>query len=274
MSSIIKSLPSILLLSFQLLFLPQENLSFKNNLLFYLAQDLCIPELALEDEVIKHPGFYLVYNEEHEQADWVAYELTQEKAQAKIAKRTDKFLVDPLIQTGSATNEDYYKSGYDRGHLAPAADMSFSHESMAASFYYSNMSPQAPSFNRGIWAKLEETVRQWVIKNKHVLIVTGPVLNAEALGSIGPNNVTVPSAYYKVLLDISGNDYKGIAFILPNEGSKEALSSFVFTIDEAEEITGINFFPLLPEDLEILAESQADFDAWGKTITPSIIYDE
>jgi hypothetical protein len=121
---------------------------------------LACPLPLPEEQIISHTAYLLSYNEEHEQANWVAYMLTSSKLGSGL-ERSNRFLEDPLVASGTATNADYAKSGYDRGHLAPAADMSWSMQVMQESFYYSNMSPQLPGFNRGIWKKLEEKVRDW-----------------------------------------------------------------------------------------------------------------
>ena len=101
--------------------------------------------------------------EEHEQPAWVIYRLTKQQALTKAAKRDDNFKEDPSVPTGSATLADYRRSGYDRGHLAPAADMAYSRQTMEDSFFMSNMSPQRPAFNRGIWKDLEAQVRDFAI---------------------------------------------------------------------------------------------------------------
>ena len=201
-------------------------------------------------------------NEGHEQANWVAYELTVSETGGKF-KRTNKFIEDPLVSTGSATSKDYKKSGYDQGHLAPAADMAWSEITMKESFYFSNMSPQEPSFNRGIWKKLEEYVRYWACDNETIYVVTGPVLT-EGLPSIGPNKVSVPEYYYKVILDYTLPEIKGIGFIMPNAGSKESLKTYAVTIDSVEKVTGIDFFYRLPDDQEGIIESIFDAGAWFK----------
>lgn len=200
-----------------------------------------IPETKPQDKVIHHAGYSLLYNEAQEQARWVAYELTDTET-IKLYNRTNKFIVDPAVQTGSATQEDYKGSGYDRGHLAPAADMGWSALTMQESFYYSNMSPQEPGFNRGIWKNLEEKVRDWAIENKKIYIVTGPILRDDLL-KIGPNQVAVPEYFYKVILDYSAPSPKGIAFMMPNHSSTRSLQSYAVSIDAVEKTTGINFFP-------------------------------
>ena len=149
-----------------------------------------VPSAA--DSIIEREGYALGYIEKHEQPAWVQYIMTAEEVSRRAAKRGDDFRPDPEVPTGSATPQDYTRSGYDRGHLAPAADMSFSVKTMSESFFMSNMSPQAPQFNRGIWSKLEKQVRHFATREKRIVVVTGPILPAEKTITIGANRVTVP----------------------------------------------------------------------------------
>lgn len=225
-----------------------------------LIPNLEIPKTGTTDLIITHTGFSLLYNEPHEQASWVAYELTKKETDKQF-ERTDKFLPDPKVSTETANNADYSGAGYDRGHLAPAADMGWSKVTVAESFYYSNMSPQEPSFNRGIWKKTEELVRDWAIENNSLYVVTGPVLT-DGLKFIGKNEVSVPKYYYKVILDYAQPSIKGIGFIMPNTDSKESPVFFAVSIDSIEQFTGIDFFPLLPDDQEKLIEKTLCTDCW------------
>jgi endonuclease G len=227
-----------------------------------------IPKTKPSDKIIKHTGFALLYNETHEQAEWVAYELTKAET-TKLYDRNDKFVIDPKVKTGTANNKDYEGSGYDRGHLAPAADMCWSLATMSESFYYSNICPQAPSFNRGIWKNLESLVRSWAIENDAVYIVTGPVLN-KGLKTIGPNKVSVPDYYYKVILDYSEPSIKGIGFIFPNIGSTASLVSYAVTIDSVEKLTGIDFFPLLQDQQEDIIEKTLCLKCWTWKSTKTV----
>jgi endonuclease G, mitochondrial len=220
-----------------------------------------LPKTNSKDKIITHTGYSLLYNETHEQANWVAYDLTKEETN-KLYERTGKFISDPKVKTGTASDKDYEGSGYDRGHLAPASDMGWSSTTMAESFFYSNMSPQTPSFNRGVWKKLEELVRTWAIENDAVYVVTGPVLTNE-LQTIGPNKVSVPNYYYKVVLDYSQPNIKGIGFILPNIGSKEQLQNYAVSIDSVQKMTGIDFFPLLEDEQEKLIEKTLCIKCWS-----------
>lgn len=219
-----------------------------------------IPKSKIPTALVSHAAYTLEYNETHEQACWVAYVLTKEKT-VRVAERTNKFLSDPMVKTGSADNGDYSKSGYDRGHLAPAADMGWSAKTMAESFYFSNMSPQVPAFNRGIWKRTEELVRTWAIAYDSLYVVTGPVLNGN-LPSIGANHVSIPHYYYKVILDYHRPEVKAIGIIMPNAASSETIKHFAVSVDSVEHITGIDFFPLLNDVEESKLEKQLCIPCW------------
>jgi endonuclease G len=209
--------------------------------------DFLLPK-SIGNQVIQHTIYTLSYNENHEQADWVAYKLYKNSINDSV-KRKDDFRIDPKVTTSSATLSDYKRSGYDRGHLAPAKVMSFSNKTMSESFYMSNMSPQKPSFNRGIWKKLEEQVRSWIHVSDTLYVVTGPVLDKK-LGSIGANNVSIPRAYYKVILRFKNSQITGIGFLLNNEKSSLSLNSFTTPIDSIETVTGLDFFYQLNDSIE------------------------
>jgi len=132
---------------------------------------------------------------------------------------------------------------------------------MSESFYMSNMSPQEPSFNRGIWKKLESTVRNWAVKEDTIYVVTGGVLSSSK-GSIGPNRVTVPEYYYKVIYDPTG-EKKMIALVLPNKKCTKHLQVYVVSVDHIENITGIDFSPALPDKLENNLESNVTAAKWS-----------
>lgn len=231
------------------------------DLYFTKAFDFMWPAYTTDQAIIERPYYTLRYNEEHEQALWVAYKLSADSLAQEKFERKDDFRKDPRVRTGSAELSDYKGSGYDRGHLAPAADFSYDEFALSQTFYMSNMSPQAPSFNRGVWKRLEDQVRKWSIENTEIYVVTGPVLNKK-FNRIGTNNVSVPEYYYKVLLDIRKPEVKAIAFLLKNEKSGAALSSFVVSIDEVERLTGLDFFPSIPDELEDVLEKITQPDAW------------
>jgi endonuclease G len=212
-----------------------------------LFAQLEIPKYEADDTIIKHRGYTLSYNLKYKQANWVAYLLTRAETNKRY-ERGEFFAPDPLIP-GTNLGVDYAKSRYDRGHLAPAADMGYSMETMMQSFYYSNMSPQVPRFNRGIWKKLEMQVRNWAIQYDSLYIVTGPIFS-DSMKVIGPHRVAVPKAYYKVLLQKRNGEWFGIGFVLPNVSLKGDIMQYAISIDKVEEMTGIDFFWSLDDENE------------------------
>ena len=231
------------------------------DLYFTKAFDFAWPAYATEETIIERLHYTLRYNEEHEMAVWVAYRLSSDSLARDKFPREDDFREDPRVKTGSAELSDYKRSGFDRGHLAPAADFSYSEYALSSTFYMSNMSPQAPSFNRGIWKELEEQVRDWAEEHHTLYVVTGPVLNKH-YETIGENEVSVPEYFYKVILDIEKPGIKAIAFLMKNEGSDKALESFVISIDKLEKLTGLDFFPGISDELEGILEEGLFTDQW------------
>jgi len=211
-------------------------------------------------QIIKHAYFTVSYSEKDEQPEWVAYKITESSINNHIA-RTNDYRVDPYVKSGSASPYDYSDSGYDMGHLAPAKTMSKNLTSMSESFYLSNICPQTPSFNRGIWKRLEDKIRYWSAMNDSIYEATGPILE-HPIGHIGKNNVTVPRAFYKALLRFKNGKVKGIGFIMPNEKSDKGIYSYAVAIDEIERITGIDFYYELDKSIQEPVEKNKDLKNW------------
>ncbi|MEO0898825.1 MAG: DNA/RNA non-specific endonuclease [Bacteroidota bacterium] len=211
--------------------------------------------------VVDHEYFTLSYSEPNEQAEWVAYELSGANLRTFAFQRRTSFRKDPKVPTESASSSHYTNSGYDRGHLAPAADMAYSEEAMKRSFYMSNVSPQLPGFNRGIWKELEEQTRDWARGCEHLYVVTGPVLTKKGQKTL-KGNVLAPAAFYKILLDLQSPSPRAAAFLMPNESSDERLSQYMISIDSLEAITGIDFFPELPDNMEATLEADDFIGKW------------
>ncbi|NND61666.1 MAG: DNA/RNA non-specific endonuclease [Flavobacteriaceae bacterium] len=212
--------------------------------------------------VISHNYFTLSYSEKHEQAEWVAYELTK----AHLAKNDFErpyFIQDREVRSGSADWRNYKNSGYDRGHLVPAGDRRFDYNAYHETFLTSNISPQDHDFNGGIWNRLEQKVRFWANKYDGVYVVSGGILE-DGLRTIGDERVSIPKEFYKIVVDISEEKPKAIAFIIPNKKSSESFYEYVVTIDQIEKKTGIDFFPQLSDRVEKKLESTINLDVWGK----------
>ncbi len=216
-----------------------------------------IQPASTQNQIVNHLQYSFSYSEKDEQAEWVAYKLFKNSINDSV-KRKDNFREDLQVVTGSSTLKDYRNSGYDRGHLAPAKTMSFNDLTMSESFYMSNMSPQNPSFNRGIWKKLEEEVRSWISISDSLYVITGPVLN-NPLGRIGESQVTVPRYYYKSIIRFHKEELFGIGFLLKNEKSNSNVSSFSVSIDSIEKVTGLNFFHQLDITIQNQLESNSNY---------------
>jgi endonuclease G len=218
------------------------------------------PTCDKNDVVIEKTGFTIAFNANLHEARWVAYIETREKVKNVIAERLNKFRPEKSYST--ADDKDYSKSGYDRGHLAPAGDMTWSKEAMYDCFSYLNISPQSPNLNRGVWKQLEDKVREWASLEDSIYIITGGVLK-DNLPTIGKDKVAVPQLYYKVILEYSNEGRKGIAFLIPNTDAHQEIANYAVTIDSIENLTGINFFPLMPANIANELEGNIDLQKWS-----------
>ncbi len=211
-------------------------------------------------EVVRHTGYVVSFNSKGKVPNWVGWELTKVETTGD-SKRTNRFIADPKIKSQQATSADYSRSGYDRGHMAPAGDMSWSTTAMKESFYFTNMCPQAPNLNRGIWKSLEDQTREWAKRDSAIYVICGPVIKGGEK-TIGPNKVIVPTQFYKVILSPYGKKPKAIGFLFDNDGSLEQLSRFAVSVDSVEKLTGIDFFHGLPDSVENVVEGSFKLNEW------------
>ncbi len=216
---------------------------------------------GLADHVAIREGYVVGLSCQHKIAVWVSYRLKKERLAAKVAARTDRFREDREFPCCSVKPGDYKGSGYDRGHLASAGDMTFSVKAMEDSFLMSNIAPQKPGFNRGIWKKLETQVRQWALAEEDIIVVTGAVFPKEVTLTVGPSKITVPEGYFKVVYDLTPPE-KMIAFVISNESSRQDLQDFAVTVNAVEKITGLDFFPELPQVIQQKLEAEIDILQW------------
>ena len=211
--------------------------------------------------LLTQTAFTISYNPGWKIPNWVAYELTASETKG-MEERNDHFVPDPkLPEKLSATTSDYKKSGWDRGHMAPAADMKWSKKAMKESFYFSNICPQNHNLNAGVWKDLEEQVRDLAQEKNRIYVVCGPIVTKN-YSTIGKSKVAVPAAFFKVLLQQHKGKWEAIAFIMENKSGRRPLSTYALTVDEAEKRTGINFFASLPDSIENEVEKKVDFSKW------------
>lgn len=222
--------------------------------------DFLLPLVRPGDEIIRHEGYTLHYRDDYKDAAWVAYPLLDYETTGDADRKYEQFRPDQSVPNGTALPSDYTRSGYDRGHMAPAGDFKFSQRIMRETFLMSNITPQAPQFNRGIWKELEEQVRAWAIRDNGLYVVTGPVLKP-GLPTIGQTTeVSVPAQFYKVILYCNKPEIRIIGFLLNNEPSDRPLRDFVVPVTLIEQKTGITFFPKIPDNIERTLKSKSNSD--------------
>lgn len=201
--------------------------------------------------------FSIGYNYHTKQPYWVSYSVTADSVAAYV-DRTDDFREDLAIpEPGRSTLGHYKGSGYDRGHLAPAATVGVDEPSMSDTFLLSNMSPQLPGFNRDGWAEMESLIRDCVYELKSMSIVSGPVINDEDGSRIGNDGPVVPDGFFKLLI----HDREAYAIVVPHEDfTLSEMSKYVVSPRELQEATGIDFFPgLTAEEQDTIEINSVDF---------------
>lgn len=217
-------------------------------------------EAAYKQHLV-YEGYEVVLNENYRIPEWVAYELTADEVSG-TNPRSNHFRTDPNFDGKQADDNDYRNSGWDRGHMAPAADMKLTEQMMRESFYFTNICPQNHNLNSGDWKALEEMVRDFANRYGNIYVTCGPIITDNTYGTIGSNKVTVPDAFYKVMLIFTENGYESIGFIMENKAGHKALSTYAVTVDEVESKTGLDFFPALPDDVESRVESTYNSLIW------------
>ena len=233
------------------------SLLFAVSFLSFAANELPLSPSDLQEQVITRTGFTVSWNRDTKCPNWVAWDLTAEEASAKAASREEDFYTDPDAKLCPDTR-DYSRSGYDRGHMAPAADMKWSPEAMYESFYLSNICPQNRELNGGLWLELEQRCRVYAKRYGTLWICCGPVFgkNPKTIGQAG---VSVPEAFFKVVLMQYKGKYKAIGFLMPNESLdvQENIFKYRKDISDIEKITDLTFFAKAPAEAKA---AKSDFD--------------
>ncbi|MCQ2287065.1 MAG: DNA/RNA non-specific endonuclease [Bacteroidales bacterium] len=225
-------------------------------------QNLEIPAHSSSEDLISHLGYALSYNHQTLTPNWVAYELTAEEVNGQLP-RNNNFMEDPDLKGRQAALEDYRGSGWDRGHLAPAADMKWSQPAMDESFYLSNMCPQNQTFNGGSWEKTERMGRRIATKYGKVHIVSGPVYTSNQFGTIGANKVAIPDAFFKAFLIEVNGTYSAIGFLMQNTPEPQNLKASSMSVDSLESLIGLDLFHNLDDVIETEVEAKVEKKYWG-----------
>ena len=223
----------------------------------WTIQQMEIPVMSAkkQGQVIHRTGYTLAYDAKTRTPQWVAWELTKKETQG-TEERSNDFQPDPDVKGAKVVTKDYSHSGYDRGHMAPAADMKWSKKAMKESFYMSNICPQDHNLNTSDWSELENKSRQWARRYGKVYIVCGPIYNGKRNEYIGDHRVKVPDAFFKVVLINEKKKQCAMGFYFENEAGERKLQEYLVPVDHIEQLTGMDFFSALPDNLEDRLEAE------------------
>ncbi len=216
---------------------------------------------AKSTTVKRYEGFTVGFNSDNRTPEWVGWELLASETDG-AESRSDRFWQDFELNR-CPSPDDYRRSGYDKGHLCPAADQKWSASAMSDCFVMANMAPQDHALNAGAWKTLEEKERLWAKRDSAIVIVAGPVYAAADRKTIG-DGVRVPSAFYKVLLAPYLEQPRAIGFVYPNMKAPGNMADYAMSVDEVESLTGLDFFSTLPDEIENEVEKYYDFKLWNK----------
>lgn len=219
-----------------------------------------IPEFADNEDIVAHLGYTASYNHRTLVPDWVAWELTAEEANGQLNDQYP-FSRDPSVNFPKASREDYSNTGWDKGHMAPRADMKWSSQALEESYYFTNVCPQDHEMNSQAWEQIERLSRLAAQHYGSVYIVCGPVFTEGRYGTIGRAQVHVPDMFYKALLTHTGKGYQTVGFIMKNQPECSQPVNYAVSVDSIEALIGRNLFPQLPDEQ---AEATYEMKYWTK----------
>lgn len=191
--------------------------------------------------ILDHKFFKVHYDPQIRLARYVEYTLKKENLLEKRGKRRNKFIPDPILVDSNlpfVTTKEYTRTGFDRGHLAPSADFTFSQEANDLTFVMSNIAPQTPLLNRGVWKNLEEQVRFWACGEEKLTIITGPIFHGN--DPMLPGGLRIPQRFFKIVIDETP-PRKTIAFIHHQKDPKTTMPYREFPVSEVERQSGLTF---------------------------------
>ena len=217
----------------------------------------------LAEQIKEYTGFIVSFNKDNHTPNYVAWELLGSEV-SKDIDRTDNFWQDSEI-AGCPAHSDYTGSGYDRGHMCPAADQKWSIDAMNDCFVMANMCPQIHDLNAGAWETLENKEREWAKRDSAIMIIAGPIYTAEDTKRMSRNvPVRIPGAFFKVLFAPYVENPRAIAFVYPNMKAPGNMQDYAMSVDDLEKDLGYDFFSSLPDELENKIEATYSFTEWNR----------
>jgi len=213
------------------------------------SADLLLQQLPADmpEVLLRRKAYLCSYNPRTLQPNYVAWHLTADHADGPVDRKITNFHADEEVPVPQVTTRDYSHSGYDRGHLCPAADNKWDETAMRESFLMTNVCPQHPELNSGDWQEIEKACRRRAVKSGGLYIVCGPIFlkngHREIIGR--EVRIPVPDAFFKVVLCVEDDAPWAVGFICRNEGGNRTKRDYVNSLAEVERVTGLCFFPYL-----------------------------
>lgn len=222
-----------------------------------------IPD-SIPYKLIEKYCYNVSYNAKTRQPNWVMWQLTEDHVMQRKEGVWNEYREDEDLPLEiRATLEDYASSGYDRGHMCPGGDCNWDDGGRDETFLLSNMCPQNPNLNRGDWKEIEMACRKWAKQYGNIYIVCGPIfLKSQKHKRIGPNQIPVPEAFFKVVLCAEPSNPKGIGFICRNTDGNRKKDFYVNSIRQVERVTGYRFFPNIAESIKKAVYDMDDLNEW------------
>lgn len=217
------------------------------------------------EKLVKHSNYCSLFNKKRMQPTWVAWTLTAEETKG-ILKRSNNFQPDRTLKAKlQVTTHDYKNSGFDRGHLCPAADNKFSQQAMDECFLMTNMCPQLHELNAGGWESLEDSCRVWAQREDSIVVVAGPIFFKKRPSTIGTQHkVAVPDAFFKIVLSMRPGKEKAIGFLFTNSNLPQPVDKAACSVRQVEKVTKLNFFPRMSKKKQRAIESNFDLSDWHR----------
>ena len=224
---------------------------------------ICMPKPleGVSEQIIRKTCYIVSYNKDTKTPNWVAWHLTANHTDGPV-RRMSNFYEEGSVASPRATLEDYRGSGWSRGHMCPAGDNKWNETAMYESFSLVNVCPQNANLNSGLWNSIEIDCRRWARQYGDVYIVCGPIFLNREHETIGTNDVYVPEAFFKVVLCLNETP-KAFGVICRNTDGNRKRDLYYNSVDQVERITGYDFFPALPDELEDRIESDVDMNLWN-----------
>ena len=236
-------------------------------------------------QILNRIGYTTSYNCNTKCPNWVAWHLTSVHTDGPFTRKgVPYYSNDGRVEGIGYVTQETCRNGYfvdleakeprqqlsdwtrdynmSHGHMCPAGDNKWDKAAMNQSFLLTNMCPQDEKLNGGGWKKLEEKCRTWAKQYGEIFIVAGPIYNEPMTRTLGEGKIAVPDAFFKVVLCLEGTP-KAIGFLYKNGPSSQSIKDCVCSIDSVEELTGLDFFTSLPDDIEDVVESDANLAKWN-----------